>query len=257
MSTANVLRSKQPVLIPWKEHFMWPWMVMNGFAHQADEMIPRNALARPDTDDLVYIPNLHGIYIFQNMSGNRFCWYAQAEMVSFNNKLYHVVNQHQNLLYGYAWMAKKTSSNNYMLITNLDLTFELNENGYLRINGYQIDRYSGKIHRYFFRGFKAASVSCVQMIPALPWWLDMSYSDKIKDIYAKQDQITSKLVFLQKVLKIYAHKKIARRTLLIKTIKSIAGFSALPDDVSLKIFQMAWPQITNIPRCVQLELSFP
>jgi hypothetical protein len=109
-------------------------MIANGFAHQADDLIPRNTWSdRLDGDNAMYIPGLHGIYIFENNLGERIHWYAQAHMISFQNKLYYVASHRANMIECYTWIVKQTSSSNHIYIVNTDLQVKLNECCHLHV----------------------------------------------------------------------------------------------------------------------------
>jgi hypothetical protein len=239
-----------PPMIPWHKHFSWPWMVANGCEHQADEMIPQNSWSeRLDGSDALYIPGLHGIYIFENKFGERFCWYAQAHMIAFQNKLYYVASHRSNMIECYTWYAKQISCSNHLLVVNTDFQLVLNEYGHLLIRGSEFDRYSGRIRRIGIGG----AAHCIRCIPDVPWWLDNEFNHKIRTTYATRDQVMPELIALQRKIKQWACHNISKRKKERHAKYRHGWLKLLPDDVFELIVQRLI-EVANTHHCVRVML---
>jgi hypothetical protein len=233
--------------IRWVDHFSWPWMVAIGNEQQAEDLVPRNMMAALDADDAIYIPRLHGVYVFQTVDGEHIVWYAQANMVAFGGKLYHVVFQEGNLLAAYAWLVqKKVKDARFVLVMDTDLRWQFRNGKVLRIRGSAVNRDSGE-----FKDTGTAYVNCIQMVPPVQWWqAPATYFDDLWREYAAHDRITCRLLKLQNAVKKWSHKKKAER---LDCFRNIGWFSVLNDDLFKKITDMAFKSASH--HCVQIELG--
>ena len=200
----------------------------------------------------MYIQGLHGIYTFDNKKGERIHWYAQADMIAFNHKLYHVIRHRANMMECYTWLAKQATTSNHILVMNTDFEIIINEYGHLGVQGSRFDRYSGKIDVLGIGGF----AHCIQCVPVTPWWLDPQYNKKINTIYANKDRVMPKLVKLQSALKKWAYINSCQRRNERVNQYCHGWLRLLPDDVLELIVQMVI-RVTSTPRCVELKLVLP
>ena len=232
--------------IRWADHFSWPWMVAMGNERQADELVPRNMMAGLDVDDAIHIPGLHGVYVFQTMDGMHLTWYAQADMVAFDGKLYHVVYQHGNLLAAYTWLVRqKATDARFVLATDTDLGCRLQKKKVLRIMGSTVDRYSGQLKN------SPSCVLCIQMAPPVHWWqAPLTFFDDLGTTYAPHDRITGPLVKLQRTIKRWGDRK---RTERLNAFRTVGWFAVLNDDLFKKITDMAFKSASL--DCVGIELG--
>jgi hypothetical protein len=233
--------------IRWIDHFSWPWMVAMGNENQAEDLVPRNAMGVLDEDDLIYIPKLNGIYVFENEE--RVTWYAQANMVSFRGKLYHVIAQHHNLLAAYAWLInQKVKDAQFLSVSGSDLECRLINGNLLKIYGSVIDRYSGRIQE-----FGRATITCIQMIPPVQWWqAPCTYGADVRNIYAPHDKVTTSLLKLQRAIKTWCRRRKAHWH---NTLRRLGWFSILNDDLFELIIQQAFKAAPL--RCIRLRLELP
>ena len=238
-----------PPWIRWVDHFSWPWMVAMGFEGQADDLIPRNTLAPLDEDDAIYIPGLRGVFIFENEK-DKFVWYAQANMVALDGKLYHVVFQEGNLLAAYAWLMRRQKVDAaVMLIAKTNLTWHFPHNNVLQIRGSTIDRYTGEMRPQH----RAAYVNCIQMIPPVQWWqAPKTYFDDLWKVYAPQDHVTHRLLKLQTTMKKWSQRKKTDR---LNKLRNVGWLSVLNDDLYERVMELAFRSTSLRPIRTQLELE--
>jgi hypothetical protein len=232
--------------IRWADHFSWPWMVAMGNENQAEDLVPRNMMADLDADDAIYIPGLHGVYVFHTVDGMHLTWYARANMVAFNGKLYHVVYQHGNLLAAYTWLARQRVADAcFVTVLDTDLRCRLQNGNVLRISGSTVYRYSGELKD------DLACVNCIRMVPPVQWWQAPStFFDDLGKVYAPQDRITRPFLNLQRTIRRWSNKKREER---LHVFRSVGLFALLNDDLFMKITDMAFRSTSS--RCVQIELG--
>ena len=187
------------------------------------------------------------MYVFQG--SELVTWYAQSNLIAFRGKLYHVVYEQNNLLASYAWLIdQKIKDARYALVIDSDLRCYLHNGNMLKIHGSTVDRYIGSI-----RAVGNSHVICIQMIPPNTWWQSpTTYWTDLKTLYAPQDQITGKLLKIQRILK--------ERSKLIKTrryntLRNLGWFAVLNDDLFQLIMQKTLKEVSH--RWVRLRLELP
>ncbi len=237
-----------PRWIRWADHFSWPWMVAMGFDGQADDLIPRNTFAQLDADDTIYISGLRGVFVFEG-EATSFVWYAQANMVALDGKLYHVVFQDGNLLAAYAWLVRRRTDAEVVVVSKTNLTWRFKHNGVLQIRGSTIDRYTGEIRRQH----RASCVNCIQMVPPVQWWqAPATYFDDLGRVYAPHDHITHRLLKLQKTTRRWSQAKKSNR---LNGLRNVGWFAVLSDDLYERIVALAFKSACSLPVRIQLELG--
>ena len=96
-----------------------------------------------DSEDTVFTPNAHHVYIFETIYNQRIIWYRWSNMVVVENEIYYVFSS-DNLLESYAWSVhKKEDRAEHLLVKQTPLRYKIGRAGQMSIRGIRIDRDTG------------------------------------------------------------------------------------------------------------------
>ena len=202
------------------EHPHWPVWRDRGFESSANNLIHRKAFLPLDSEDTVFTPDTHHVYIFETIYNQRIIWYRWSNMVIVENEIYYVFSS-DNLLESYAWSVhKKEDRAEHLLVKQTPLRYKRGRAGQLSIRGIRIDRDTGSfINTPYF-------ASCARI--KLP-----DYYELKPDYTTDGDQLTSAVRVLQRWARSRSNR--TRKSSFMTQFEQHGYFALLPEDILLLI----------------------
>ena len=221
------------------EHPRWPFLRDRGFASSANNLISRKAFMPLDSEDVVFAPDAHDVYVFETIYNKRLVWYRRSNMVAVGDRLYCVYSG-DNLFESYAWSVHKNESPRaaYLVVRQTPLKFTIGRCK-LSVRGIGIGRDTGLfLNRPYF---VSCSVRRLQDYYELP-----------RDFSTGPDTLNPAIRLLQRWIRNRLNRK-SKRSLLAQYERH-GYFNLLPEDVLL-VIEAHLIRMLFRPRQVECEFT--